>query len=93
MPLPPDTREFVQRWRNKREAYRLEELEDCFDRFFTSYVLYNFLYEWIALREGFRFDGDHEAAVKAVRKFLGAGSLFADPILLQNSTTLVELIE
>jgi nickel-dependent lactate racemase len=93
MPLPPDTHEFIQRWRKKRERYDLKKLEDCFDRFFTSYVLYNFLYELVALREGFEFDGDQEAAVKAARKFLGAEMLFADEVLQRESKVLVGLIE
>jgi len=92
MPLPSDTREFISRWRKKRDGYDMEKLEDYFDRFFTSYVLYNFLYELVTVQEGYKFDGDQEAAVKAVRKFLGARTLFNDEVLHRESMQLVDLI-
>ena len=70
----------------------MTKLEDCFDRFFTSYVLYNFLYELVGIREGYEFHGDEEAAIKVVRKFLGAQILFGDEDLQREAKALVELI-
>lgn len=93
MPLPSDTREFIRRWRDKRDSYGLQRLEDCFDRFFTSYVLYNFLYELVAQQEGYALHKDQESAVKAARRFLDAKILFEDEILRKESKRLLDLIE
>jgi hypothetical protein len=92
MPLPQDTAEFVRRWRDKRTSYGDDRLEDVFDRFFTSYVLYNFLYEWVALRERYTFNGDQKLAVKVVRRFLGSNELFSDAILQRAVGTITSLI-
>lgn len=35
---------FCERWINKAEAYRSEDLEDLFDRFFTLFVAFNRIY-------------------------------------------------
>lgn len=93
MPLPPDTFEFIRRWRDKRHHYNHDTLEDVFDRFFTSYVLYNFLYELVALREEYKSQGDRYAAIGVVRRYLGSDPLFADEILQRSARDIVDLIQ
>ena len=47
MDVPEDILDFMRRWRNKSTAYDYTRVEDCFDGFFTAFVLYNFLYDLI----------------------------------------------
>ena len=44
MALSPQLRNFCDSWRGKAAAYSLDDLGDAFDRFFTSYVVFNRLY-------------------------------------------------
>lgn len=44
MPLSPQLRNFCDSWRRKAAAYAVDDLGDAFDRFFTSYVVFNRLY-------------------------------------------------
>lgn len=93
MSIPADTESFINRWREKRNGYDLESPEGCFDRFFTSFVLYNYLYDLINLREKFGIEKDNEKAAKIPRKFIGAQNLFEDELLRKESKELVRLIE
>jgi hypothetical protein len=91
--LPDDTRDFIQRWQSKGRQYTLDKLEDWFDRFFTAYVLYNFLYEFIDDQQEYGIKADRKASAQVARKFLGAQTLFDDNVIHRQSETLVELIE
>lgn len=44
MALSPQLRNFCDSWRRKAAAYASDDLSDAFDRFFTSYVVFNRLY-------------------------------------------------
>ena len=44
MPLSHQLRNFCDSWRGKAAAYSLDDHGDAFDRFFTSYVVFNRLY-------------------------------------------------
>ena len=44
MALSPQLRNFCDSWRRKAAAYGLDDVGDAFDRFFTSYVVFNRLY-------------------------------------------------
>lgn len=80
---------FCDRWLQKAQDYNTSSLNDCFDKFFTLYVVYNALYvETAALlhrkaeaegREEFKLEGDNfpdlNAATKYVLDFLKSRSL------------------
>src|SRR2546427_9272068 len=93
MPLPSDTRAFVQRWRQKGTEYKFEPLDECFDRFFTAFVLYNCLYNIVTDRERYEFRHDYDKAVKVVPKFLTADDLYRDQVVRREAAKLVSLIE
>ena len=44
MALSLELRNFCESWREKSAAYSLDDLGGAFDRFFTSYVVFNRLY-------------------------------------------------
>lgn len=44
MALSPEFNRFCQDWRQKANAYRTDDTRQCFDKFFTPYVLFNRLY-------------------------------------------------
>jgi len=82
MPLSHQLRIFPDNWRGKAHAYAVDDLAGAFDRFFTSYVVFNRLYAEatyrlarhgrLNLREPFP---DSRAAQDYVIQFCGAGIL------------------
>ena len=92
MPLPPHITSFVDRWSSKRDQYGTEGLDHCFDRFFTSFVIYNFLYGWITQSESYDFRGDRNSAIRVPKKYLGATALHENKTLHQATSTIVKLI-
>ena len=82
MALSHELRAFCHSWQTKADAYSLEDLGGAFDRFFTSYVVFNRLYAEatyrlarrgrVRLRE--RFPDSH-AAKEYVVQFCGAEML------------------
>ena len=84
MALSPQLREFCDNWRGKARAYAVDDLGGAFDRFFTSYVVFNRLYveatyrlasrSAVRLREAFP---DSRAAQDYVIQYCGAAVLTA----------------
>jgi hypothetical protein len=78
---------FCERWINKAEAYRSEDLEDLFDRFFTLFVAFNRIYSAAAemSRDGLpsqlavRFRGDRQEATTVMARLIKQ-SRFTDAI-------------
>ena len=79
MALAEDLRSFCDGWRAKARDYSVEEIREVFDRFFTSYVVFNRLYAeatyrlaqrgQLKLRERFP---DSQAAQEYVLQYCGA---------------------
>lgn len=79
MALAEDLRTFCNGWRAKARDYSVEEIRGAFDRFFTSYVVFNRLYAeatyrlarrgQVKLRERFP---DSQAAQEYVLQYCGA---------------------
>jgi len=92
MKYPDHVSKFIDRWNIKRNRYGTATLEDCFDRFFTSYVIYNFLYGWITRSEGYNFKKDYHMATKVPKKYLGEDILFGNQILQQETATIAKLL-
>lgn len=90
MPIPQHVSAFVDRWSRKRDQYETERLDDCFDRFFTSYVIYNFLYGWITQSEGYGLSGDKEMATKVPKEYLGAEALHENAALQKATKTIAD---
>jgi len=82
MLLSPQLRNFCDSWRRKAAAYALGDLGDAFDRFFTSYVVFNRLYVEAthrlarrdAVRLGYAFP-DSRAARDYVTQYCSAAVL------------------
>jgi hypothetical protein len=82
MSLPPELQTFCRSWQAKADAYSAEDLSGAFDRFFTSYVVFNRLYAeatyrlarrgQVRLRERFP---DSQAAQEYVVQYCGAETL------------------
>jgi len=73
MGIPTDILDFVLRWRAKGRQYELNKLTDCFDGFFTAFVLYNLLYDLVCVRNEseYSYRGDEERATKVRRSSSG----------------------
>ena len=75
--ISPELQNFYERWLRKAEEYRSDNLQDCFDRFFTLFVAYNRLYAELALscaKRGvwrWNYISDGLAAKSNVRSYLG----------------------
>ena len=75
--ISPELQNFYERWLRKAEEYRSDNLQDCFDRFFTLFVAYNRLYAELALscakRGAWRWNyiSDGLAAKSNVQSYLG----------------------
>lgn len=97
---------FCETWLKKAESYKLEELSDCFDKFFTLYVVYNRLYVeatfqavkkgLITLDESKESYPDANAATKFLLKTLDSESVIlkihSDKNLLLALNELIKLI-
>lgn len=92
MSLSIDTLNFIQRWLDKASRYENEKLEDYFDRFFSVFVLYNFLYCLINEQNGYNKKKDSEAAVYVAKKYLGASKIYEDESLKADALRIKELI-
>ncbi len=95
---------FCDRWISKANAYRSDNLEDLFDRFFTLFVAYNRLYSASAelyrttldSRQEIIFRGDRREATTVMARLIQQ-SRFADvvrrnPVIANSCTTISELL-
>jgi hypothetical protein len=94
MYVPHDLIDFMQRWREKARAYRYDRLEECFDGFFTTYVLYNFLYDLICDYDPDHYPhkGDKRRATEVVLQFLGAKVIARNPVIRRSATAIGDMI-
>ena len=84
MALSPEFTEFYSSWMAKARSYSASDAKQCFDKFFTLYVLFNRLYaeatfrlarnEQIRLANRDRFP-DAQAAKEYLLQYLGARNL------------------
>lgn len=95
MNIPDDMVEFILRWKAKGRRYDFNKLVDCFDGFFTAFVLYNLLYNLLCARNKteYPYKGDEECATKIARKFLGAAAIAEDAEIITNALAIKELVE
>ena len=91
MYISQDKVEFLERWTQKGEAYDLDDLSDCFDAFFTIFVIYNFLYNLVAHHHGLR-DHDRKKATEVVRELLGVEVIAGDQIIKSNAAIVLQFI-
>jgi hypothetical protein len=82
--IPTELQRFYQRWLQKAEAYQSQNLQDCFDKFFTLYVAYNRLYFELGIsyvklkarnRESIKNISDRKSAKDYIISFLRARTL------------------
>lgn len=48
--LSVEMERFYKRWKKKANGYNISELEGCFDKFITLFIIYNFLFNKVAPR-------------------------------------------
>jgi hypothetical protein len=94
MTPPSDIITFISRWRRKSLNYNLERLQGCFDAFFSAFVLYNFLYDYICQEDAHRFpeEGDRKRAVEVARRFLSSSAIAEDEVVKRSAQELVDLV-
>ena len=93
---------FYQNWLQKADSYHSDNLKDCFDKFITLYIVFNFLYMEIwnirynsgtVKRKNFY---DKKAATSHVVDYIGACSLInqllADDNCKNNLTSLPTIV-
>lgn len=96
---------FCDRWINKAETYRSNDLEDLFDRFFTLFVAYNRLYSAAAElyratldpRRAAMLQGDRREATAVMAQLIGQ-SRFSNvmregPAIADSCETISELLQ
>lgn len=95
MNIPDDMVEFLLRWEAKGRRYNFKNLVDCFDGFFTAFVLYNLLYDLLCAQNEaeYRYRGDEERATNVARKFLGAAAIAEDAGIRTNACAIKRLVE
>ena len=103
--ISPELQSFYTRWLQKAEEYQNQNLQDCFDRFFTLFVAYNRLYAELALslvkRGLVRLKGsyipDAQAAKHNIQVYLGtekiSRSLENDIACTEALTSIIDLLE
>ena len=95
MSPPRDIVAFMIRWRKKSKNYNYERLNAFFDGFFTVFVLYNFLYDYICQEDKDRYpeSGDRQRSINVARRFLGADVIASDQVIRHNASLLKSLVE
>lgn len=75
--------EFCERWFQKARRYNEVSLDECFDRFFSLYIVYNRLYAELALslarakETRLPFISDSRAAKDYVQSYLGTNNIWS----------------
>ena len=98
--------QFYNNWLRKADSYNTEDLADCFDKFFTLFVLYNRLYAETTFelaRNGninlsnYDHFPDSKAATDYIKQFLGANAILdcinSDPSSHRALSNIISLIE
>jgi hypothetical protein len=95
MDVPEDILEFMLRWRRKSALYNYARVEDCFDGFFTAFVLYNFLYDLICEYDPAHYpqSGDRKRATEVVLSFLGAETIATEIDLRTSASSIKQVVE
>ena len=101
--ISSELQNFYERWLRKAEEYRSDDLQDCFDRFFTLFVAYNRLYAELALscaKRGvwrWNYISDGLAAKSNVQSYLGnryiLRSLEDDGACITALSSVIDLLE
>jgi len=104
--ISPELNEFYKRWLQKAEVYQNQNLQDCFDKFFTLYVAYNRLYFELAIRYVKRepikngrvaYISDSKAAKNYVQRYLGSETILkaleSDSSCLEAASSIIALLE
>lgn len=103
MLLTPEFRNFVSRWLKKANKYRTDNIQNCFDKFFTLYVAFNRIYAEITLiileskLKTLRSLPDKKGATKYFLDFIGDNRLVnaieSDKKTKDALNTVINLIE
>lgn len=98
-----ELRDFCSRWQNKAESHNSNNLQGCFDRFFTLFVIYNRLYSELAVfyvksnPNKHRYPSDGWAAKTNVQNYLGARyilrNLESEPFCLEALEEIINVLE
>lgn len=84
--ISQELREFCERWFQKAQRYQRQSIHDCFDKFFTLFIVYNRLYAELTLswaRTGkiqlsSRGFPDEKAATKYVHNYLSTNHIWSN---------------
>jgi len=88
--ISQELRGFCERWFQKAQGYQGQSIQECFDRFFTLFIVYNRLYAELTLSwartgriqlRGYSLP-DEKAAKKYVHCYLGTNHIWSN---LQNN--------
>jgi hypothetical protein len=104
--IPTELQRFYTRWLQKAGEYKNNNLQDCFDKFFTLYVAFNRLYFELAIPYVKRgpvgtrrvaYISDSKAAKDYVQRYLGSkaisGALGSDSSCLEAVSSIINLLE
>lgn len=86
--ISQELREFCERWFQKARGYQGQSIQECFDRFFTLFIVYNRLYTELTLSwartKRIKLRGclpDKKSATECVHEYLGTNHIWSN---LQN---------
>lgn len=94
MKIAPHTFEFIKRWQKKgRDNYPMNDwLSNYFDRFFTAFVLYNFLYNLLSRELQLTSKKEKERATIPAKDFLTGKTIFEEPSIIENGNDILDFI-
>ncbi len=82
---------FYKRWLKKAGEYNTCSLNDCFDKFVTLFILFNFQYNYLAKEDGID-KTDAYKATKYIKRHLNLKDFCENKIIKEESPKIIELI-
>jgi hypothetical protein len=91
-----DFLDFYKRWIDKANQYNTNDLSECFDKFITLFILYNFQYSYIARKENIvKPNGwfkDKEMATVIIKNHFPVQDFCDDPKVTTAITAICSLV-
>jgi hypothetical protein len=85
--------EFYNRWTNKANKYNLKEINDVCDKFFTLFVIFNYLYNRANELYAYRYTQDKQKAIKIPSKLLSEQAIVNNITINKNLGTILQLVD
>lgn len=82
---------FYKRWLEKSKKYT-DSLTDCFDKFITLFILFNFQYNYLAEEDGVD-RRDKDKATKYIKRYIDCEDFCKNKVIEEESQKIIDLIQ